>query len=98
MIMQNQNPIEKRLDRITDHWKAFIENPEARLLRWCVDREEMRMIDIFVAIEQDDRRSFDTTTCMVCGGALFAGTHEDPVMERDHVAEGPGGPDRGPRP
>ncbi len=43
-----KNPIERRVDQLTEQWNEFAENPQTRLLRWLVDQDEARMIDVFL--------------------------------------------------
>ena len=43
-----KNPIERRVDQLTGLWNEFAEQPQGRLLRWLVDADEARMIDVFL--------------------------------------------------
>jgi len=48
-------PIVERLDDLADQWSDFADQPEARVLCWLCEPDELDMIDAFVAIEDDDR-------------------------------------------
>ena len=50
----NKNAIEERLDTIETLWNGFAEDKEARLLRWLVDADESRMIDIFLEVQNEE--------------------------------------------
>src|SRR5687768_13529930 len=52
--MPAKNAIALRLDLLHDQWNEFASNPEARILRWLVHADELRMIETFVETEQDD--------------------------------------------
>ncbi|MDH5547059.1 MAG: hypothetical protein OEZ43_15815 [Gammaproteobacteria bacterium] len=53
--MTKKNPIEKRIDKLTDQWNAFAQNEDARVLRWCcADDDERRMIEAFIKLEDSD--------------------------------------------
>ena len=47
------NPIQKRLEKLEGLWTAFIEQPEARILRWLVDDDAMQMIQLFVDLQSE---------------------------------------------
>lgn len=53
--MPRKNPLEKRLDLLADQWADFTESPTARVLRWLVTDDEIRMVDTFLALESDER-------------------------------------------
>jgi hypothetical protein len=48
-----KNPIEQRLDILTGLWNEFAENPEARVLRWLVDADEARIVEAFLAVQEE---------------------------------------------
>ena len=47
------NPIEQRLKKLEGLWTAFIEQPEARILRWMVDDDSLQMIQLFVDLQSE---------------------------------------------
>ncbi|MGF7212417.1 hypothetical protein GGE65_007044 [Skermanella aerolata] len=49
-----KNAIERRVDRVAKLWNAFAADPDLRLLCWSCDRDERRVIDIFVALESEE--------------------------------------------
>lgn len=49
-----KNAIERRIDRLGELWNEFAENPQARLLRWLVDGDAVRMIDLFVEVQNEE--------------------------------------------
>lgn len=49
-----KNAIEKRLDVLHDQYTEFAQVPEARVLRWLVRPDEVRMIETFVESENDE--------------------------------------------
>lgn len=49
------DPIVSRLDRLHDQWIEFRLLPDARVFRWLLAPDELRMIETFVAMESDDR-------------------------------------------
>ena len=53
--MAGRNAIAQRLDRLSDQWNEFASNEEARILRWLIREDELRMIETFVQFEQDAR-------------------------------------------
>jgi hypothetical protein len=50
-----KNAVERRLERLHDQWTEFAQLPEARLLRWVVEPDEVRMVEAFLEKEGDDR-------------------------------------------
>jgi tetratricopeptide (TPR) repeat protein len=54
-MMQRKNAVERRLKLLHDQWTEFAQLPEARLLRWVVEPDEMRMVEAFVHKEGDER-------------------------------------------
>lgn len=48
-----KNAIEKRLDILTGLWNEFAENAEARVLRWLVDADETRIVEAFLAVQEE---------------------------------------------
>lgn len=55
IMTSNDNPIERRLEQLYDHWDAFMDAREARLLRWRVHAQQFRCIEAFFAAEDDER-------------------------------------------
>lgn len=53
--MAKKNAVEKRLDLLHDQWTEFAQLPEARLLRWVVETDEVRMVEAFLEKEGDER-------------------------------------------
>jgi hypothetical protein len=49
-----KNAIEERVEELTTQWSDFAEDPEARMLRWLIEPDEARMIDVFVQVESDE--------------------------------------------
>ena len=49
------DPIGQRLMLLSDLYAEFAAEPNARILRWVLESDEVRMVDAFVAMEQDDR-------------------------------------------
>ncbi len=52
--VRRRNPIEQRLDELGARWSAFTANPRARLLRWVAGREDVRMVDAFVEVQNEE--------------------------------------------
>ena len=50
-----KNAIARRLDRLNDQWNEFAADDEARVLRWMICADELRVIEVFLQSEQDDR-------------------------------------------
>lgn len=50
-----KNAIERRLDRLHDQWVEFAQQPDARVLRWVIRPDELRLIEVFLEKEADDR-------------------------------------------
>lgn len=53
--MIGDNPIRRRFAWLHDQWVAFAENPEARVLCWQLQEDELGMFDAFLAVESDDQ-------------------------------------------
>ncbi|EPX61055.1 hypothetical protein D187_001707 [Cystobacter fuscus DSM 2262] len=53
--MVKKNAVERRLDVLHDQWTEFAQLPEARLLRWVVEPDEVRMVEAFLRKEEDER-------------------------------------------
>jgi hypothetical protein len=53
--MVTKNAVERRLDVLHDQWTEFAQLPEARLLRWVVEPDEVRMVEAFLRKEEDER-------------------------------------------
>jgi hypothetical protein len=54
-MAERKNAIARRIDRLRDQWNEFATNPDARLLRWLIRDDELRVFEAFVQSEQDDR-------------------------------------------
>jgi hypothetical protein len=52
--MAGKNAIAQRLDALNEQWNDFSSNDKARVLRWLIQADELRMIETFVQTEQDD--------------------------------------------
>lgn len=50
-----KNAVERRLDVLQDQWTEFAQLPGARLLRWVVEPDEVRMVEAFLKKEGDER-------------------------------------------
>ena len=50
-----KNPVERRIDVLRGHYRAFAASQEARLLCFCVSRDEAPMVDAFIELESDER-------------------------------------------
>jgi hypothetical protein len=48
-------PIVDRLEQLAGQWTDFAEKPDARVLCWLCEPDELAMVDAFVAMEDDDR-------------------------------------------
>lgn len=53
--MGTKNAVERRLDLLHDQWTEFAGLPGARLLRWVVEEDEVRMVEAFLEKEGDER-------------------------------------------
>ena len=51
--MTRPNPITERLQRLYQQWEAFV-GDSAPLLRWRFRADELRMLEVFLAIEDDE--------------------------------------------
>jgi hypothetical protein len=49
------NPFARRLERLYEQWEPFAVDQHARVLRWLLRNDEIRMFDAFVATEQHER-------------------------------------------
>lgn len=49
-----KNAIEKRLDLLATHWNQFAEDPKPRLLRWMVDEDGARMLEVFFETQYEE--------------------------------------------
>lgn len=52
--MSKRNAIEQRLALLREHWSIFVENEEARLLRWKVLPDEVSMVQTFIEVESQE--------------------------------------------
>lgn len=53
-VLSTKNAIEKRIDRLTELWNEFAENTEARILRWVIDADSMRLVHGFLQMQQTE--------------------------------------------
>ncbi|WP_073562360.1 hypothetical protein [Archangium sp. Cb G35] len=53
--MQKKSAVEKRLDWLHDQWVEFAQKPQARLLRWVVEPDEVRMVEAWLKKEGDEQ-------------------------------------------
>jgi hypothetical protein len=53
--MIGDNPIRQRFDWLHDQWVSFAENPDARVLCWLLEEDELELVGAFVAAESDDQ-------------------------------------------
>ena len=53
--MVRKNAVERRLELLYAQWTEFAQEPEARLLRWVVEPDEVRMVEAFLEKEGDER-------------------------------------------
>jgi hypothetical protein len=49
-----KNAIERRLQDLEASWNDFAENDQARLLRWVVDGDSARMVDLFLELQNEE--------------------------------------------
>ena len=52
--MPRPNPITERLERLYDQYIGFVDEGEARVLRWVIEPDEARMVETFVAVENSE--------------------------------------------
>ena len=48
--MAQKNPIAQRLEILADQWAEFATREDARLLRWMLRSDEVRMVVAFLAV------------------------------------------------
>jgi hypothetical protein len=53
-IAPKKNAVEKRIDHLVDQWNEFAEDTEAQMMRWLVDVDEARMIDVFLEVQNEE--------------------------------------------
>lgn len=53
--MDKKNAVVKRLELLHDQWTEFAQTTDARLLRWVVEPNEVRMVEAFLAAESNER-------------------------------------------
>jgi hypothetical protein len=53
MATPTSNPIAERVDRLHDEWTLFAKNPDARILRWVLEADEVAVLDGWLAKEAD---------------------------------------------
>jgi tetratricopeptide (TPR) repeat protein len=53
-LTAKKNPIEKRLDTLVALWETFAAESGPRGLRWLVDRDESRLVDSFLEVENSE--------------------------------------------
>jgi tetratricopeptide (TPR) repeat protein len=49
-----KNPIEQRLDYLSGLWNEFAKDPEPRLLRWLVDDDGIRMVELLIEMQNEE--------------------------------------------
>ncbi|UCF93034.1 MAG: hypothetical protein JSW39_02435 [Desulfobacterales bacterium] len=49
-----KNPIEQRIDYLAGLWNKFAKDPEPRLLRWLVDDDGLRMVELLVEMQNEE--------------------------------------------
>ncbi len=49
-----ENAIARRIGRLASLWNEASDNPAIRLVRWVVGTDERRMLDVFVALENEE--------------------------------------------
>jgi tetratricopeptide (TPR) repeat protein len=49
-----REPIQRRLEKLREQWKAFAEDPEARLMHWVVAPGDWKLLETFFAIEDHE--------------------------------------------
>ncbi|HYO65174.1 MAG TPA: hypothetical protein VEU33_03750 [Archangium sp.] len=53
--MARKNAVERRFELLHDQWTEFAQQSEARLMRWVVAPDEVRMVEAFLRKEEDER-------------------------------------------
>ena len=53
-MTRRKNPIERRIDRVSDQWTEFAELLDARLLCWLAKGDERPIVDAFIGVESDE--------------------------------------------
>lgn len=49
-----KNPIEQRLDYLSGLWNEFAKDPEPRLLRWVLDDDGVRMVELLIELQNEE--------------------------------------------
>ncbi|MCK5507481.1 MAG: hypothetical protein KAI50_03050 [Desulfobacterales bacterium] len=49
-----KNPIEQRLDYLSSLWNEFAKDPEPRLLRWVLDDDSIRMVELLIELQNEE--------------------------------------------
>ena len=49
-----KNPIEQRIDYLAGLWNEFAKDPEPRLLRWLVDDDGVRMVELLIEMQNEE--------------------------------------------
>ncbi|MBI9092931.1 MAG: hypothetical protein JEZ12_27260 [Desulfobacterium sp.] len=49
-----KNPIEQRIDYLSGLWNEFAQDPAPRLLRWRVDDDGVRMVELLIEMQSED--------------------------------------------
>lgn len=52
--LPRKNAIQRRLEILESQWNGFAEDPTPRALRWLVDPDEARMVDVFLEKENEE--------------------------------------------
>ena len=66
------NPIARRLSRLSDQWASFLSNPDARLFCWQLEAAEQSSFEAFMELESDEKTA-EHTTLFVTLDAPFDG-------------------------
>lgn len=64
-----KNPIEQRIDYLSGLWNAFAKDPAPRLLRWRVDDDGVRMVELL--IEMQNEEAGDLPDLFICFDTPF---------------------------
>ena len=69
------NPIVQRLEQLTGQWSDFAGQPEARVLCWLLEPDEVAMVNAFVAVEDDDSAGQTEDLFVPLAAPFVAGRH-----------------------
>lgn len=54
MSVSQLNPVQRRIRTLEGIWNAFSEIPDARILRWLLDTDEMQIVQLFVELQAEE--------------------------------------------